>query len=47
MARAAAPCTLRPVYLTVTGGTGRYRDADGELTIVEGGDTGRFTIRLD
>ena len=36
-----------PFTIAVTGGTGRYRDADGELTIVEAGDTDRFTIRLD
>ena len=36
-----------PFTIAVTGGTGRYRDADGELTIVEGGDTDRVTIRLD
>jgi hypothetical protein len=36
-----------PFTIAVTGGTGRYRDADGELTIVEGDDEDRFTIRLE
>jgi hypothetical protein len=37
-----------PFTVAVTGGTGRYRDADGEATIETVSETeDRFTIRLD
>jgi hypothetical protein len=36
-----------PFTVAVTGGTGRYRDADGEATIEPGATENRFTIRLD
>jgi hypothetical protein len=37
----------QPFTVAVTGGTGRYRDADGEVTIEPGATEDRFTIRLD
>jgi hypothetical protein len=37
----------QPFTVAVTGGTGRYRDADGEATIEPGATEDRFTIRLD
>jgi hypothetical protein len=34
-------------HMAVVGGTGRYRDAGGELTVVElGNDVGTLTVRL-
>jgi hypothetical protein len=34
-------------HMAVVGGTGRYRDAGGELTVLElGNDVGTLTVRL-